>query len=371
MPTIGSFNANNFFLRYNFSNVYPGDELSQRSIVEATEVAAYGYLPKRNYGRYSVSNYIVWDYERRELAYDALLAPDGLLPDILCLQEVENIHAIRILNDRYFGGYYPYSFLVDAYDVRNIDVGVLSRIPISLARSHIEDTNVDGEQLFRSRDCLELEFELPGENLTLFVNHLKSKFVDTRGATPDEILEQRLDGHQKRLKQAEAIVDYIDRRFRGEQSTALYAVVGDLNDTPESPWIEPLISTPRLTNILQKYLGPEDHWTYYWRSRNRVSQIDYLLASRALAGRIDHQIENYQRFPHIERAGLGFREINTNGEVLPSKSNLIHFGDDEVTPTPSNFTPSSKIDFRFPRYESILDNWRNNISDHCPIKVWF
>lgn len=41
-----------------------------------------------------------------ELLHQALLAVDGRLPDILCFQEVENIQAIRILNQRYFADHY-------------------------------------------------------------------------------------------------------------------------------------------------------------------------------------------------------------------------------------------------------------------------
>ena len=372
MPTLATFNANNFFLRYRFSRTYPGDERHRASLIEASEVATIGYLPGLHFGRYAANRYIVWDQARRELAFDALRAPENQLPDILCLQEVENIHAIRILNDRYFGGYYDHSLLIDAYDPRNIDVGVLSRYPIKHIRSHIDDEHDNNRQLFRSRDCLEVDIELPGEDLTLYINHLKSKYVDTSGnPTPQELRNRILRGHQKRLAQAQAIYDLIDRRFRGQHTTALYAVVGDLNDTPESPWMAPLMTTPRLTNVLQEQLGPDDHWTYYWRSRNRVSQIDYVLASRALTARIETQSQNPARRPHIERSGLAYRELNANGEVLPRESNLVHFEPDEATPANPNTTPSSRVPFRFRRDASVMANWRNNLSDHCPVKVWF
>jgi endonuclease/exonuclease/phosphatase family metal-dependent hydrolase len=244
---------------------------------------------------------------------------------------------------------------------------VLSTLPLNLVRSHIDEgfTNQfsDGEQrLFRSRDCLEVDVDLPdGETLTLYINHLKSKF----SFDDDDLLE----GHEKRRAQSRAIYDLVTERFRGQQTTALYAVVGDLNDTPLSPWVEPLVDTSRFTNVIEEYRGPTDHWTYYWRSRNRVSQIDYVLTSRALADRIDAVIQaDPTKKPHIERAGLGFRELNANGEVLPETARLVQFQPDNVTNGP--LLPEVRVPFRFPRYNEVLDDWHNNVSDHCPVKLW-
>jgi hypothetical protein len=28
------------------------------------------------------------------------------------------------------------------------------------------------------------------------------------------------------------------------------------------------------------------------------------------------------------------------------------------------------VDFDFPRYPEVIESWRNNLSDHCPVKVW-
>lgn len=29
----------------------------------------------------------------------------------------------------------------------------------------------------------------------------------------------------------------------------------------------------------------------------------------------------------------------------------------------------SRVDFDFPRFSELMDSWRNNVSDHCPVKV--
>lgn len=366
MPTLATFNANNFFLRYKFTRTYPGD-VSKKSIVAAAEVGAVGYLPAREFGSYVKSDYIIWDTERRDLAARALAEPDGQLPDILCLQEVENIHAIRALNDHHLGGHYGYSLLIDGYDPRNIDVGVLSRFPIRHVRSHIDETTA-GLRVF-SRDCLEVEVALPsGETLTLLVNHLKSKFVRRTAGESDTDYELRVkQSHQRRKVQAGRVAAYVEERFQGHHDTALYAVVGDLNDTPESPWLSPLLGCGWLTDVLSACV-PDDSWTYYYRSRGTVAQIDYVLASAALAQRIVAATHK----PHIERQGLAYRELNAAGLVLPKQGKWVRFEDDGVTPIPpGGYTAMSKVDFRFPRYAEVVQDWRHNVSDHCPVKVWF
>ena len=156
MPSLATFNANNFFLRYKFTNKYPGD-MSRHSLIEATEAALVGYLPGLAFDQIPRS-YIIWDGQRRELANRALREPDGQMPDILCLQEVENLHAVRYLDQKYFGGHYSYALLIDSKDARNIDVALMSRYPIRHVVSHIDDLDAHGSRVF-SRDCLEAEIE--------------------------------------------------------------------------------------------------------------------------------------------------------------------------------------------------------------------
>ncbi len=371
MPSLAIFNANNLFLRYKFTRQYPGGR-SPRSRIEAAEAELLGYLPGLAFGRYA-SRYVVWDVTRRQLLHQALLAVDGRLPDILCFQEVENIQAIRILNQRYFADHYQHSLLIDGYDTRNIDVGILSRFPIREIRSQIDEVNDTGQRIF-SRDCLEAQLELPGdETLTVLVNHFKSKFVQRKPEDTDQQYRAKIRrSHQRRLAQADWVAKYVRRRFWGSHTTALYAVVGDFNDTSESPYVEPLVNSPHLTDVVARHRPMNDRWTYFYRSRNRVSQIDYVLASSALTSRVDAVVaSNSQRTPYIERRGLGYRELNASGQILPRESNLTHFEPDEVTPAPTSATPPSKVPFRFQRFPQVIESWTNNISDHCPVKIWF
>ncbi len=369
MPSLATFNANNFFLRYKFSKTYPGD-MSKKSLVEASEAATMGYIPEKAFGKYLPNNFIIWEPERRKIAVKALKEPDGQLPDILCLQEVENMDAIRAFNENYLKSYYQYSLLIDGYDPRNIDVGVLSTFPIKDIRSHIDETK-NGKRIF-SRDCLEVTFILHGgEKLTLFVNHLKSKLVIKKKNESNAKYHVRIsESHGQRKLQAKTVSEQIEDRFKGEHDSALYAVVGDFNDTPYSPYIKPLIESPYLSNVIQEYRAEDDAWTYFWRDKNRVSQIDFILVSKALAQRIKKEVQNDEKKkPHIERRGLSYK-AGKSGNILPAT--LIHFEEDPVTSQPGSTAPEkSKLPFDHKRFKEIEKDWKNNISDHCPVKIWF
>jgi endonuclease/exonuclease/phosphatase family metal-dependent hydrolase len=375
MLSLTTFNANNFFLRYKFTRSYPGSR-AKEDLEEAAEAGLTGFLPGVSFGRYGKDQYIVWDSQRRQLAADALKEPDGVPPDILCFQEVENIQAIRVFNQLYLNGYYPYSLLIDGYDTRNIDVGLLSRLPIGGIRTHIDDVYREGpkEERIFSRDCLEAEIELPdGALLTLFINHLKSKLViREEGETDDKYFKRVEDSHKRRLRQAREVCNYLTERFEGQHSQALYAVVGDFNDTALSPWVAPLLESPYLTDIVAAYRPVNDRWTHYWRSKNHVSQIDFILASRALAERIARVVEaDSLRKPHIERRGLAYRQLNKAGEILPREATLVHFEKDRATSVPSGVREDEKVNFQHARYPEVMENWKDNISDHCPVRVWF
>lgn len=375
MPSLTTFNANNFFLRYKFTRSYPGSK-SKGDLTEAAEAGLTGFLPGVSFGGYSEKQYIVWDGQRRQLAAWALKEPDGVFPDILCLQEVENIQAVRVFNKRYLNNYYQHCLLIDGYDPRNIDVGLLSRFPIKGIRTHIDDVYKEGEQKGKrifSRDCLEAEIELPdGAVLTLFINHLKSKLVMRAKGDTDEAYNNKVkDSHERRRDQAEAVCNYIKERFEGRHDQALYAVVGDFNDTAMSPWVAPLTRSSYLTDLLAAYRLVNDRWTHYWRDNGYVSQIDFVLASKALRERVDSVVQKSSRIPHIERQGLSYKKLNAAGETLPKEATLVHFEHDRVTPTPSGVRENEKVNFGHPRYPEVMADWKANISDHCPVKVWF
>ena len=124
-----------------------------------------------------------------------------------------------------------------------------------------------------------------------------------------------------------------------------------------------------LHSVVDEFFDPQDRYTYYWRSKNRVSQIDYILASKALLQRIKTQANKGAR-PVIPREGLSFKPSAKTGDALPPK--FTFFEPDET------FTKDAKgkapepvtIDFNFARLPGIEDDPTNPVSDHAPVKVW-
>jgi len=339
--TLCTFNANNLYARYKFGRRFPGDR-STKSLVEDERT---GYLPLYNAGMLDLFN-----AEQRELSSRAL-SRDGLgLPDIVCVQEVESLLALRTFNQEYLGGHYPYCLLVDSWDFRQIDVGLLSTREILGARTHVDEldpeaTNPKRPWLF-SRDCLEVELalnEAGTKRLTLFVNHLKSKYAETP--------EQRKRGDQLRTRQATRVAKIVHERFPGQAfQTEWFAVVGDLNDQPASPCVAPLTQNAGLVDALGRIPAESGRWTYWWRSPNDVSQIDHLLLSPALHSATQGVT------PQIERRGIGFSRYLQDGTTGPRKTEFYR---QEEDPSPVS------IPFQFARFDKV--NTKLYASDHCPV----
>ena len=191
-------------------------------------------------------------------------------PDIACLVEVED----RPVLDRFcaeslkwtFNGqkqFYSHNMLIDGNDRRGIDVGLISRYPIETVRSHIDDSQ-NGKPIF-SRDCPEMEVRLSGSrSLWVLLNHLKSKGFGKRSSSDT-----------RRRNQAQRVADILKRY---DLRTDFVIVAGDLNDTPNSAPLRPLMTVQNLHDVLDT-LPADDRWTYHY---NNNEQIDYILVSDPL-----------------------------------------------------------------------------------------
>jgi endonuclease/exonuclease/phosphatase family metal-dependent hydrolase len=234
----------NLFVRYRFGTTFPGDVSGKSAVTNP----ALGYLPMYDPDLFELFNPI-----QRELAARAITRDGTTLPDILCLQEVESLIALRAFNERHLKGAYPHALLVDSRDFRQIDVAILSRLPILDVQTHVDDLDPLPDDPTRpwlfSRDCLEVEVALGNRRLSIFVNHLKSKFAKTA--------EERASGDASELGGPKpfAISSTGASRVRAF-SRAWFCVVGDLNDEPQSaPDRRP----------------EDDCWTHWYRSENGVS----------------------------------------------------------------------------------------------------
>lgn len=342
-----TFNVNNLFLRYKFGSSFPGD----MSALSESDNAKWGYLPLYKKGLFEI-----FKPAQRDLAQQALTLDDGSRPDIVCLQEVESLMALRAFNEHHLGGYYPYAMLVDSRDLRQIDVGVLSRYPLCRVRSNVDlpDPADDGFPWLFSRDCLEfaVEFNKSGSRrLSVFVNHFKSKLV--QGGSAAALAEASERALQKRVRQANGVLNILRSRFPGsDYDKAMFAVVGDLNDEPSSPAIQPFVQAGRLENAVER-LPEAQRWTHYYKAKGQVSQFDYLLLSPRLAAASPGEL------PFVQRQGIGFREPSkTDGKPLPQKVKLVR-GEGDAAPL--------SVDFRFPRFAGVSQELV--ASDHCPVTM--
>ena len=160
---------------------------------------------------------------------------------------------------------YEQVMLIDGNDRRGIDVGLLSRFPIAGVRSHIYDCDHIGTVF--SRDCCEYHLDIGGgRTLVVLVNHLKSKGY---GSRDDPI------GAKRRHRQATRIAEIYNALTA--EGYALIAVVGDLNDTPDSDALQPLVAATTLKDISKHPRFDSGPRTGTFKGEN--NQIDYLLLS--------------------------------------------------------------------------------------------
>jgi endonuclease/exonuclease/phosphatase family metal-dependent hydrolase len=340
------FNANNLFLRYKMGRKYPGD-ISGKSYIADTR---WGFVPPYSKGLFK-------PFRPEQTALSAAAVSSEGLPAILCMCEVENLLALRKFNEDFLGNRYNYALLIDSRDYRQIDVGILTTKDILSVRSHMDCRDNKGNFIF-SRDCLEVVLGLNksgSKRLTLFINHLKSKFVDRRNKTPQKIAAEMKRANERRKSQVKKVRKIVISRFPGNSfNTELFAVIGDFNDQPESPWVKPLTRQAGLHDIIG-YLPAEEQWTYWWKGPNRVSQIDYILLSPALA----NAVQRRGILPRIERRGIGIKGFLQDGSTKPGTTRIFKTDDD---PNPQ------RIDFQFPRFKAVVEKMQF-ASDHCPVFV--
>lgn len=199
--------------------------------------------------------------------------------DVLAVVEAESRVALKHFTDagvltRAGRPVYPHVMVIDGNDDRGIDVGLLTTRPyrIGTVRSHVDDRDSRGRLVF-GRDCPEYVVELPGGGtLTVLVNHFKSKGYGTQAES---------DATRRRQATRTAAI-YAALRARGEENVV---VVGDLNDTPSSTPLRPLLERTDLRDVSEHpaFLGDGRPGTY---GNGTASQkIDYVLLSPALFDR--------------------------------------------------------------------------------------
>ena len=209
--------------------------------------------------------------------------------DVLGVVEAESRPVLTMFQDfmaKKFDLAPPYAhvMLIDGNDQRGIDVaiGTKAGYEIVAMRSHVDDLMDNGERVF-SRDCPEYVVRTPSGALVVFlVNHFKSKFG---GNDPSS--------QAKRRAQAEAVAN-IYRRLTDDGMQNV-VVLGDLNDTPDSDELKPLLAGTDLKDASHSENFTEvefaadngDRGIGTFGLGNDDDKIDYLLLSPALFERIE------------------------------------------------------------------------------------
>lgn len=119
----------------------------------------------------------------RVVAEAILQVDDGRGPDIIALQEIENMAILERLRTEYLADaeYLP-GILVEGWDTRGIDVAFLSRLPVQ-GRAQLHEIEFDAGFADRrgdTRGILQADFVLPdGSLLTGFSVHFPAPFHPT------------------------------------------------------------------------------------------------------------------------------------------------------------------------------------------------
>lgn len=361
---IATFNVENLMNRFDFSGF-------RNQLNQDRTLALFEIRDEKEYRLLEQARAIAHTDDTRQLTALAIAAARA---DILCLQEVDNIEALKAFEYGYLfkmvGEGYRNKYTSTGNDSRGIDVAVMMREethhgqPIEFVRMtshahvtfeqfglHTPELAALGiepfERIFR-RDCLEVDVKVGGLPLTIYSLHLKSMGAPRNG------MPGREASMPVRFAEAKAARRIIEDRFgKDHAGDKRWVICGDLNDYRERIVIsgdahagyqfkpvgeqvsslDVLLSDGFAVNVVEK-LPEMERWTLYHTRgplERHLCQLDYVLLSPLLAR------QNAAATPDIIRNGQPWRTI---------------------------FPPGQEVE-RFPRV-----GWdRPKASDHCPVAI--
>lgn len=199
--------------------------------------------------------------------------------DVLAVVEAESRPVLEQFNQQILkavgGQPLRHVMVIDGNDSRGIDVGLMTsnNYPIGLMRSHVDDRDSKGNDIF-SRDCPEYAIQLPsGQTMWVLVNHLKSKGYGGK-----------VSSDRKRKAQANRIKDIYEAKVAAGDD--LVAIVGDLNDTPDSDPLAPLLKQTNLKDVFLHPTFDDGGYPGTYGLCNPGNKIDYILLSPTLYQRV-------------------------------------------------------------------------------------
>ena len=339
---LGSFNIENLMTRFDFTGFR--NDLRRDRVLQLYDVRS-----EQDYQRLESARVVAATDDTRQLS---ALAIADMGADILCLQEVDSMEALKAFEYGYLfrmvGAGYRHKYLVEGNDSRGIDVGVMMRdetadgekIEIVDIRSHAALTYRDldlftpalaatakpDDRIFK-RDCLEMELKIGGRPLSLYVVHLKSMSNGRDG------IDGRTFTKPVREAETKAIRHIIEARFgKGQTADKNFVICGDMNDYQERVDVigdrrlgYQFVPCDGLDSALDVFSADGfaenvmlrrdvlDRWTLYHArgpQEQHLCQLDYLWLSPALA------LRNAGRLPDIIRNGQPYRTPFPPGQAV-------------------------------------------------------
>jgi exonuclease III len=275
---ITTFNCENLFGRYRFLNK-PWDERPSgfEKLIQVYDVIAL------EPGRSGKIKPVAIAQDQRKTTAKAILET---APDILVVEEVENLPTLRMFNSMYCKNYFDRVICLDGNDARGIDLGVLIRrgfeAEVLDIRTHADeaydgkflksssrlDTSSTKNAVF-SRDCLEVDIRISGTVITILANHLKAQ-------------DGKPSSTEKRKKQCARILEIAEKAIADGKKPV---VLGDLNiDVKQKDYdasLDELYNYKKLKDPF-KDLPTADLWSHYYSSEKKISRLDYILVDKTL-----------------------------------------------------------------------------------------
>lgn len=236
--TVGTFNLNNLFSRFNFELLADVPGLSEgkvslekvRTITRSLDTSQVAYKSVALHRK---------DPAARKLVAERIARMNV---DVLVVQEVEDIDTLRtfVNSELPTPGMYPYLILVEGNDPRLIDIAVMSKYPIGEVATwqHAVHPKMPNERVF-SRDLLQVQILDKSRThhlLTLFCNHLKSHYVPWQ---QDQVKGTK-EANLRRQLQAETVAKIVHAQLRPNSA---FIILGDMNDDISSPYLQAFTSS--------------------------------------------------------------------------------------------------------------------------------
>lgn len=202
-------------------------------------------------------------------------------PDVISVEEAENLEALEELASRPELKEFNYQpLIIEGRDPRGIDNAFLYRAdrvtPSDIKQLDPKAESVSGRQTpVYTRPPLLASFvptEAPDATpVTVAVNHFTSKL-------------QGVDGEARRLQQAEHLAAYVDAQL-GADSASRIAVIGDLNDGPQTPPLQLLTGPSNAIDGARLIATTDDveaEERYSYRNGSKKDLLDHVLITPGL-----------------------------------------------------------------------------------------